>query len=73
MPPEDELDALRRELAKVKEERDSYRRMTHNLMLKLYPFDPKRLEDEVREVNETGGIPFEQVIREIKARHGITS
>ena len=73
MSPEEELRALRQELEKVKEERDNYRRITQNLMLKLYPFDPKRLEDEVREVNETGGFPFEQVIREIEARHGITS
>jgi hypothetical protein len=73
MTPEDELHALRLELEKAKEERDQYRKITQNLMLKLYPFDPKRLEDEVREVNETGGIPFAQVIQEIKARHGITS
>jgi hypothetical protein len=73
MTPEDEILTLRQELEKAKEERDSYRRITQKLMLKLYPLDLKRLEDEVREVNETGGIPFEQVIREIKARHGITS
>jgi predicted nucleic acid-binding Zn-ribbon protein len=73
MSPEEELRALRQELEKVKEERDSYRRMTQNLMLKLYPLDLKRLEDEVREINETGGIPHEQVIEMIKSRHGIKS
>ncbi len=71
MTPEDELHALRQELEKAKEERDSYRRITQKLMLKLYPLDLKRLEDEVREVTETGGIPHEKVIEMIKVRHGI--
>jgi hypothetical protein len=65
MSSDDEVRALRQELEKVKEERDNYRRITQNLMLKLYPLDLKRLEDEVREVNETGGIPHEQVIEMI--------
>jgi hypothetical protein len=73
MSADDELRSLREELEAVKKERDHYRRVTQALMLKLHPFDPKRLEDEVREVNETGGVPHEKVIETIKARHGLKS
>jgi hypothetical protein len=72
MSPEATIRTLREELEAVKAERDQYRRTVQGLMLKLFPPDPKRLEEEIRAVRENG-IPFERVMEMIKARHGIPS
>lgn len=69
MSDKETIEALQKELAKVKEERDGFRRACQALLAEKHPFDPVKFEQDIREI-QAHGIPLSKAIEEIEARLG---
>jgi hypothetical protein len=68
---EQSIEELRAELERVKKERDDYRAMAADLLKRHCGEDLDELEADLRNWKEHGGIPFEQILRELEAEFGI--
>jgi hypothetical protein len=68
---EPSVDELRAELARLKKERDDYRAMAADMLKRHFDIDLDELEADLRDWKEKGGIPFEELLKQLEAEFGI--